>query len=101
MESTWQPRMVRLAKCPTKKTAVACADHPTKLIINVATAPERRNWAKELEDFGVPSLSNAAMRLLSMHATSAAAERFNSTCGATYTADRCSLALAMANKMAQ
>eukprot|EP00955_Chlamydomonas_euryale_P066909 359687-Chlamydomonas_euryale.AAC.10 len=60
MESTWQPRMVLLAECPAKNTTVRCADRPTKVIINVATAAERRNRAKELEDFGYPSLSNAA-----------------------------------------
>eukprot|EP00955_Chlamydomonas_euryale_P031274 329070-Chlamydomonas_euryale.AAC.1 len=73
MESTWQPRMVRLAECPAKNTTVPCADRPTKVIINVATAAERRKRAKELEVFGFPPISNAAMRLLSMHATSAAA----------------------------
>eukprot|EP00955_Chlamydomonas_euryale_P105643 365655-Chlamydomonas_euryale.AAC.1 len=65
--------MVRLAKCPTKKTTVPCADFPTKVIINVATEAEHRDRAKELEDVGFPSLSSAAMQLLSMHATSAAA----------------------------
>eukprot|EP00955_Chlamydomonas_euryale_P089037 364430-Chlamydomonas_euryale.AAC.4 len=78
---------VRQAKCLAKNTTVPCADCPTKVIINFKTAAERRDWVKELGDFGFPSLSKAAMRLLSMHATLVAAERFNSTCGAMYTAD--------------
>eukprot|EP00955_Chlamydomonas_euryale_P117202 366461-Chlamydomonas_euryale.AAC.1 len=44
---------------------------------------------------------NQPVSLLPMHATSAAAERFNSTYGAMYTAVRSSLALGTDDKMAR
>eukprot|EP00955_Chlamydomonas_euryale_P064513 359006-Chlamydomonas_euryale.AAC.1 len=84
------------------KFAVSCA-LATSLCFKAhqrGNAGERRNWAKELEGFGFPALSKAAMRLLPMHATSAAVERFNSTYGAMYTAERSSLAFDMADKIA-
>jgi hypothetical protein len=88
----WPAPMARIALVLSKKELIPANRRPAGVRTKVSPTAQRRGWAKKLPGWGFPSLGKAAVRLLSAHATSAAAERANSAYGSAYTSDRVSLA---------
>jgi hypothetical protein len=88
---TWPPPMARLAAALSNSERIPCTSRPAGFRIKVADVAMRRTFVGKMADWGFPSVAKAGVRLLSMHATSAAAERANSAYGSTYTSDRANL----------
>jgi hypothetical protein len=88
---TWPAPMARLAAALSNSERIPATDRPAGYRIKVPEVALRRSFVVKMADWGFPSLAKAGARLLSMHATSAAAERANSAYGSTYTSDRVSL----------
>ena len=67
--------------------------------VTISSMERRRNWWRRIASRTVPLLSEAAVRLLHLHASSCAAERNWSAWGRTYTPLRNALSKDTAEKM--